>query len=74
MYTAIRLDVARGRPIKDLGPVDAEAAAKLRELGIRTVLELSEAREEDLMADADLSEKEAQKLIKSAQSTLKLLE
>ena len=39
MYTAIRLDVARGRPIKDLGPVDAEAAAKLRELGIRTVLE-----------------------------------
>ena len=35
---------------------------------------VSEAREEDLMADADLSEKEAQKLIKSAQSTLKLLE
>ena len=67
----LSLDIARGRPVRDVSDVTPAIDDALRELGIRTVAELAGAKADVLAAaGTGIGRSKAKKLIASAKERL----
>lgn len=69
MYQDLTLSIASDKPVVNVAGVDAQLDTKLRDLNIRTVGELSLAKEEDLIS-AGISDTQAKAVIDAAKSKL----
>jgi hypothetical protein len=70
MRKEIKLEIAKDRPVKDISGVDPRIDAELRELGIRTVAELSVADIGTLTASGRIKAAIAKKIIANARKRL----
>ena len=66
----IQLEIARSRPVSDIAGVNATTDRQLRNLGIRTVEELSLATPEDLTSRSRMSANTANSIINAARARL----
>ena len=71
MHKEIRVEIAKDRPVGDVSGITPEVDSQLKEMGIRTVGELSKAKVESLTARLNLEADTANSIIESAKARIK---
>lgn len=71
MHRELSLSIAKDRPVKDISGVGATMDTQLRDIGIRTVAELADAKP-DALVSAGITDAQASKVIKEANKKLQL--
>jgi len=70
MHKELRVEIAKDRPVKEIVGITPEVDAQLREMGIRTVGELSNAKSERLITGGDIDASTANNIIEDAKIKL----
>jgi len=71
MHKELRVEITRDRPAREVAGMTPEVDAQLRDMGIRTVGELSKMNAETLTARTDIEINSANKVIEAANAMLK---